>query len=59
MNPLLLFTWIHLARAEQGCISLDNPLLEIVLQTVNTFIIPTTAWMGMAVTDQLLVDAES
>ena len=26
---------------------------------MNTFIIPTTAWMGMAVTDQLLVDAES
>ena len=59
MNPKLLFTWIHLAIAEQGCISLDNPLLEIFLQTMNTFIIPTTAWMGMAVTDQLLVDAES
>ena len=53
-------TWILDTGTDQGRIILDDILLEVVLKTVfNSLVIPTTAWMGMAITHQLLVDAES
>lgn len=45
-------TWVHLAGTDQGGISLDKPSFEVDTQTmINTFIIPTTAWMRMSITD--------
>ena len=53
-------TWIHFAGTDQCSIFFDNPFLEVDVKTmIYTFIIPTTAWMGMMVTNQLLVYTES
>ena len=55
-----IITWIHHTGTNQGRISLDSPLLVVYfVAVVNTFIIPTTAWMGMAIAHIFLVDAES
>ena len=47
-------TWVHLAGTDQGGISLDKPSFDVDTQTmINTFIIPTTAWMRMSITNIL------
>ena len=54
------YTWVLDAGTDQARVGLDTPLLEVDFQAMfNSLIIPTTSWMGMMVTNKILVDAEA